>query len=659
MAQETQANAEKAGNGMKKNILLRTNLLICMVIIAGFLMTAVLSYRANYSASLENIEQVSTLTSEGIYYQMNSAFTKPVNISLTMANDSLLKEFLATEAEHLANKEYIETIRRYLGGYQNKYNYDSVFWVSTESGRYYNFNGLDRVLEKGDPENDWYFEILDGTEDYSMNVDNDEVIGADNEITVFVNCKIKSDSGGTIGVVGVGVRISYLQDLLQGYQDEFGVNAYLINENGTIEISTDYTGFEAVSLFDIGRYRQYGGQVQNDILGWKEEGMAKSFWVGENIKGRSDYIVTRYLPELGWHLVVERDTSSYITKLNKQLALTMLVIAVIIGVILYIITQVIRSFNRRIIALTESVEQERHTMFEKATEQLFDKIYELDITKNRPANQATAQYFEKMGAPKGTPYDQALQIVAERQIHEAYREGYVETFKPESVLRAYEDGRDTLRYDFMILNEEGRYYWMRITARIVKWESDGSIHMLTYRQNIDAEKQQERRLHELAQTDEMTGLLTKTATERQIEEALKRNPEKLYAFFITDIDSFKQANDLYGHSFGDTVIVSFARTIQQHFREDDIAGRFGGDEFVVFASIPGKEWAVEKAAELSRDLCWMHQVGNDRWQITASIGVAVLQGADFEMFYKNADAALYESKKNGRNRYTMYYKEAE
>ena len=87
------------------------------------------------------------MTSEGIYYQMNSAFTKPVNISLTMANDSLLKEFLATEAEHIANKEYIETIRRYLGVYQNKYNYDSVFLVSTESGRYYNFNGLDRVLE--------------------------------------------------------------------------------------------------------------------------------------------------------------------------------------------------------------------------------------------------------------------------------------------------------------------------------------------------------------------------------------------------------------------------------------------------------------------------------------------------------------------------------
>ena len=55
---------------MKKNILLRTNILVCLIIVAGFLVTAVLSYQANYSASIENIEQVSRLTSEGVYYQM-------------------------------------------------------------------------------------------------------------------------------------------------------------------------------------------------------------------------------------------------------------------------------------------------------------------------------------------------------------------------------------------------------------------------------------------------------------------------------------------------------------------------------------------------------------------------------------------------------------
>ena len=69
--------------GMKKNILMRTNLMICAVIVVGFLLTAVLSYRANYTASLQNIEQVSTLTSEGIYYQIDTTLTKPLNISLT------------------------------------------------------------------------------------------------------------------------------------------------------------------------------------------------------------------------------------------------------------------------------------------------------------------------------------------------------------------------------------------------------------------------------------------------------------------------------------------------------------------------------------------------------------------------------------------------
>ena len=99
---------------MKKNILMRTNLMICAVIVVGFLLTAVLSYRANYTASLQNIEQVSTLTSEGIYYQIDTTLTKPLNISLTMANDSLLREALREEANGGDDPAYQERLRRYL-----------------------------------------------------------------------------------------------------------------------------------------------------------------------------------------------------------------------------------------------------------------------------------------------------------------------------------------------------------------------------------------------------------------------------------------------------------------------------------------------------------------------------------------------------------------
>ncbi|MTQ98251.1 diguanylate cyclase [Pseudoflavonifractor sp. BIOML-A6] len=640
---------------MKKNILMQTNLLVCLVIVVGFLLTAALSYRANYSASLENIEQVSDLTSEGIYYQMSTTFTKPVNISLTMANDSLLHETLAQEADRLDDPAYIETIREYLHTYQNKYRYDSVFLVSAASARYYNFNGLDRVLEPGDPENFWYFDdLLSSDAEYTMNVDNDQVAGADNAITVFVNCKIKNGDGTLLGVVGVGVRIDGLQRTLQDYQNQFGVNAYLIDDAGTIELSTDYSGYERVNLFEL--EAEYGGEERRDVLAWKEGDRALSLWSLDEAGRKRDYIVARYLPEIRWHLVVERDTSELVAELSRQILVTAVVIAVILAAILFIITTVIRRFNRRIVELTQSMEQERQAVFEKVTEELFENIYEIDVTRDLPANPATAAYFESLGAPPGCPYERALHYVAEKQIQEAFRRGYIETFSPANIMRTYESGSDSLTYELMLTRDGAHYYWMRITGRIVKWETDGSIHMLVYRQNIDAEKRQEQKMQELAWTDEMTGLLTKTATRRRVDELLAAHPGEDFAYFIFDIDNFKQANDLYGHAFGDSVICAFAGTIQAHFRRGDVLGRIGGDEFVAFARDTGAAAAAEKARGLNAALNRTHTRSGVGWQVSASIGVALApgHGADADALYRHADAALYRAKARGKNGFAVY-----
>lgn len=638
---------------MKKNILLRTNILICLIIAVGFLLTAVLSYRVNYSASLINIEQISTLSSEGIYYQMTDTFTKPVNVSLTMAHDSLLMEYLSREQAQGDDPGYLSSIQEYLDAYRRKFGFDSVFLVSASTARYYSFHGLDRVLTEDNPENEWYYELLDSTEEYSLKVDNDEVADAGNRITVFVNCKIKDANGKVLGIVGVGLRIDSLQRTLQSYRDEFGVNACLINSAGVIEISSEYTGYKEVNFFDVD---SYDDTIRQQILSWKEGEMAGSFWAVDAISGRQDhYLVARYLPELDWHLVVELDASAMLRRLHWQMAGTIAIIIANIALILIVITRLIRQFNRQIVALTRSVEQERRTMFEQATQQLFENIYELDITHNRPANKETADYFESLGTPPGTPYDKALRLVARKQVKEEFREGYIDTFAPENVLRAFEEGLESLRHDFMI-STGGDYYWMRITARIIRWESDGSIHMLTYRQNIDAEKQQERRMFRLSQTDEMTGMLTKTATRKRVQELLAEYPERQYAFFIFDIDWFKQANDRFGHAFGDGVIRAFTKEIRLHFTEDDVLGRVGGDEFVAFTAIPEEQCARDKGKSLSAALDQEYRCDEKVWHISASIGAALSpkDGKDFDNLYKNSDAALYETKKRGKNGFTLY-----
>lgn len=640
---------------MKKNILARTNLLICLIIIVGFFLTAALGYRANYNSSLKSIEQVSDLTSEGIYYQLTSTFTKPVNISLTMANDSLLREFLEGEKEHFGDGDYIQKMTEYLATYRNKYQYDSVFLASDATGRYYNFNGLDRTLTPDNPENSWYYDLLEDQADYTVVVDNDEVAGAGNEITVFVNCKIKGEGGQVLGIVGVGMRIQDLQSLLQSYKSEFDVNAYLVDDEGMIEISPEHTGYEKVSLFSQQSYRT---DVERAILDWTGEKEAKSLWTS-GTKG-DNYLVTRYIPELGWHLVTERNTGALVEQMKLQVALSLGIIMLIVILILLIVTWVIRSFNRRIVALTQSVEQEKHTLFEKATEQLYENIYKLDITHNRPANRVTEEYFESLGAPPDIPFDKALHIIAERQIKEEFRQGYLDTFKPENVLRAFEEGRETLRYEFLISQDQKNYYWMRITARLLRWESDGSVHMLVYRQNIDAEKRQELRIQRLAQTDEMTGFLNKSATQRRVGELLEQFPGQMYAFFILDIDRFKQANDQFGHAFGDNVIREFTQAIRGCFDQDSVLGRVGGDEFVAFVPVSREERAVEKGRELSETLHKTYSAGSKTWELSASIGAALTprDGTSFDAVFRHADKALYSAKRKGRDTF-VFYRETE
>ncbi len=634
---------------MRKNILLKTNLFVCTIIVIGFAITSIISYHSNLGIFEVDVERVSNLTLEGISHQLDSIFTKPINISLTMANDSLLKTFLSEE-EQLDDEAFIEDMRNYLLAYKEKYAYDSVFLVSTATNRYYHFNGLDRVLTPDDPENKWYYAFLESSKECLLNIDNDEAAQANNEITVFVNCKIVGPDGATKGVVGVGFQVDDMQDLLKQYEKKFDVQAYLVDRNGTIEISTAQTGYEEVNLFENCAYPE----LKNKILSNQKN--TQSFWYASS--AAKGYLVTKYEPNLEWYLVVDNNTSLLKQKLSQQFFGAVLVVILIIAFVIFTITSIIRRFNREIVELTVAKEQEHRTMFQQATEQMYENIYEIDITHNRAASEATEAYFKSLGVPGNTPYDQALQIIAQKQIKEEFQQGYIDTFTPANVLKAYQDKIESLRYDFMLTENGHTYHWMRITARIFYWADDESIRMFVYRQNIELEKQREKQMLEQIHKDPLSGLYNKAATQNQIQQLLSQNPQKLYAFFILDIDDFKQVNDTYGHATGDFVLAEFAKILKAQFRDYDIVGRIGGDEFIVFLPVPSQSWVQEKAQSLVLALHREFIHDTKRCRVSSSIGIAMgpEAGTDFETLYKNADFALYQTKKRGKNGFTMYQK---
>ncbi len=172
---------------------------------------------------------------------------------------------------------------------------------------------------------------------------------------------------------------------------------------------------------------------------------------------------------------------------------------------------------------------------------------------------------------------------------------------------------------------------------------------------INYRKQEQ--LEEKADTDLLTGLNNKLATERKIKDYIAKNPKSRAMMFILDIDNFKKINDTMGHAFGDEVLRSLGQQIGSIFRASDIIGRVGGDEFFIFLKNIMTDETIKKEAKKVENFFQDFKTGEyTKYSATASIGVAIFpeEGSDFDSLYKAADQALYKAKKRGKNQLAFY-----
>ncbi|MDO3409937.1 diguanylate cyclase [Saccharibacillus sp. CPCC 101409] len=158
-----------------------------------------------------------------------------------------------------------------------------------------------------------------------------------------------------------------------------------------------------------------------------------------------------------------------------------------------------------------------------------------------------------------------------------------------------------------------------------------------------------------ATTDGLTGLINRRHFLELIGERLH---EPGLALMLLDIDDFKPVNDTYGHVSGDTVLAGFAALLREGFGDSGVAGRFGGEEFAVFLTGVTQEQALDAAERLRGAIERTSFVLTDGQEIgvTSSIGILHADGnlQTFEELYQQADAALYASKKSGKNRATLF-----
>ena len=358
----------------------------------------------------------------------------------------------------------------------------------------------------------------------------------------------------------------------------------------------------------------------------------------------------RYLPQVNLYLVIEYGMDDFYNNFGKNMILSGIIVLIILILILFFISKILQTAENKI----KEASEQKLKYFQDSTRYIFSNIYEIDITNDCFAKGSVKRQFKILENAEEKSYSESLKLLAEQTIKKEFQEAFLGKLSRSNLITEFSRGINNITFECPILVEH-EYLWIRLDIYIFKMIENNDLHAYIYARDINDEvKKQDK-----ANKDALTQCLTRGATEQRINDLLLSDGNNTFAFFILDIDNFKNANDTYGHDFGDYCIQQFSECIRNEFRADDIIGRLGGDEFVIFVKYTNKIWVLEKAKRLVASLNMTCKKEGAKHKISSSIGISLYpqDGENLTSLYKNADAALYVVKKTGKNNF-MFYEDA-
>lgn len=279
--------------------------------------------------------------------------------------------------------------------------------------------------------------------------------------------------------------------------------------------------------------------------------------------------------------------------------------------------------------------------------------YEIDATKNKIISfPDVLKSFYKV--KEGSSYNALIKMICDTMIEEEDKEIVYNTVCQESILKAYEQGQKRISIDYLSKSNVNKVSWYRNRLYLLQHPVSGNVHAVITISDIQQQKLDELKLQKRATVDPLTQLANRTFLEEQVATTLQ-NEHKNHCAILLDIDNFKGINDTFGHQAGDAVLTSFAKMLKGKFRTDDTVARLGGDEFFVFMKNANPAIIYPRAQSIL-EACKTLMPEDSGIKVTPSIGISIYpdHGESFTDLYKNADIALYHSKKKGKNTYTIY-----
>jgi diguanylate cyclase (GGDEF)-like protein len=268
---------------------LRPYLILVLLLTLGFAATSIAGYFSSRQSIRDGILlKELPLTADTVYSEIQKDLIRPVFVSSMMATDTFLRHWV------IQGETDTPRMVQYLADVQKRFGAVTAFFVSAQTGRYYYPGGVLKTVRRDEPRDAWFWRVESMTDPYETNVDLD-MAHSDN-LTIFINYRVFDFAGRFIGAAGVGLTVATVKDFVRTYEARYDRRVLFADIAGKVTLSADAARPSGTDLSSVLPWNRIKTALDGTVLSldYKEKG--------------TQYLASvRYLPELRWFLVVEKD----------------------------------------------------------------------------------------------------------------------------------------------------------------------------------------------------------------------------------------------------------------------------------------------------------------------------------------------------------------
>lgn len=307
---------------------------IAVILLLGFVGTSVASYMVARDVVRQRISVHGLpLTSDTVYSEVQRDLLRPVFIASMMANDTFVRDWV------LSGETDADKIVSYLARIQSEYGARSSFLVSANTGRYYFPDGVLKQVKEGELRDAWFFRVRDMQQDYETNVDLD--MANRDAMTVFINYRLIDQQHRFIGAVGVGLTLELLGQQINDLANRYQRRIYFVTPQGRIVLHSRNVGFADQAFADVEGLGEFWPRLQ--------AGRGGSVLTGQYKSAQGTALVNaRFIPELGWTLVVEEDEDADLGGPRRMLFVNLGLSLAATLLVLWLVALMIQRHQRRL-----------------------------------------------------------------------------------------------------------------------------------------------------------------------------------------------------------------------------------------------------------------------------------------------------------------------